>query len=587
MALVLVGQPNTGKSSVFARLTGEEVMVANYPGTSVEVSKGQLELGEDKLEVFDTPGIYSLVGSEKQKAVVRMLLEEKASIIVQVMNACSLAHGLALTFELLGFGKPLVLVLNQIDRAKRLGIEIDGEKLEEILGCPVICFSTLTGQGLDQLLKIIEQGAKGRLAPPRSPQEVWLTDDVPAGCQGKCCGCEGFGGRSCNEHRMWEKVQMARILARQVVKGGRQTRKGLLEKIEKILDMPIVGSIALLIVIVIGYQFLVGMVGAGEILSDRLLPMLEQGVDYLVSRFIHEQHTREFMVQAISEGVLVPVGTVMPAMLAVYVILSFLEETGLIVRYAVLLDRLGRVFGVPGQAVVPLSLGFGCRTPAVVATRILPEEGQRYIVMSLLAVVIPCAATVAMAGSAVVTFHANLLVIVGTMLLVFLVLGKILSLKHGQSTEMVYEVPPLEWPDLEHMWRRVKMGFAEFFAEVLPLLLLMSVAVRVIIESGVLRHIETMQHLARGFFGIPAEAMMAVAITILQRHLAPLVLLNLPLSPREATIGITMVTLSVPCLPVAVMIFKEAGGRALAKILGIGIVISLLTGFLLNLVLPR
>jgi len=137
-----------------------------------------------------------------------------------------------------------------------------------------------------------------------------------------------------------------------------------------------------------------------------------------------------------------------------------------------------------------------------------------------------------------------------------------------------------------NVWSQLKLGFAGVFTEVLPLLLIMSIAVRSLIESGLLNHLQAWEHLTYTLFGIPAQAFIAVLVTIVQKYLAPLVLLNLTLTPREATIAISMIALSMPCLPVMVMTWREAGARSLIKIALLGLIVSLGVGIILNLVLP-
>ncbi|MDH7497671.1 MAG: nucleoside recognition domain-containing protein, partial [Syntrophomonadaceae bacterium] len=141
-------------------------------------------------------------------------------------------------------------------------------------------------------------------------------------------------------------------------------------------------------------------------------------------------------------------------------------------------------------------------------------------------------------------------------------------------------------PTLGNVAAKVRMRFGGFFTEVLPLLVVMSVAVRIVIVSGWLEAVHGLGPLTHRLFGIPAEAFVAVLVTMVQRYLAPLVLLNVPMSPREATIAIAMITLSLPCLPVMVMTAREAGWRVLAGVLAMAAGVSMSVGIVLNLVLP-
>ena len=172
------------------------------------------------------------------------------------------------------------------------------------------------------------------------------------------------------------------------------------------------------------------------------------------------------------------------------------------------------------------------------------------------------------------------------MLTVMLVLGLILSRLSTQEEVFIYELLPLRMPLAKNIWTKIKARFSGFFTEILPLLLVMSIAVRALIESNLLDVFRGMKFFTRLLFGIPAEAFVAVLITVFQRYLAPLVLLNLTLTPREATISLAMIALSLPCLPVMVVTVKELGAKSLLKILLMGLTCSATVGMVLNLILP-
>jgi ferrous iron transport protein B len=153
--------------------------------------------------------------------------------------------------------------------------------------------------------------------------------------------------------------------------------------------------------------------------------------------------------------------------------------------------------------------------------------------------------------------------------------------------EFIYELPPLRIPLTNNVLNKIKMRFSGFFTEVLPLLLIMNIGIRFLMDSGALEHVHNLEGFSRNVFGIPAEALAAVFITIFQRYLAPLVLINLPLTPREATIAIAMIALSLPCLPAIVMTIRELGLKSLAQIIAMGLATSFTVGVLLNVVLPH
>lgn len=161
--LAIVGSPNTGKSVMFNNLTGSYVTVSNYPGTTVEVSRGKGKIGGEKFEIVDTPGMYSLLPITDDERVVRsILLEEKPDVILQLVDAKNLERMLPLTVQLIEAGLPVVLDLNIIDEAERIGIKIDVDRLERELGIPVVATVATTGQGVKDLKRRLYERAKSK-----------------------------------------------------------------------------------------------------------------------------------------------------------------------------------------------------------------------------------------------------------------------------------------------------------------------------------------------------------------------------------------------------------------------------------------
>ncbi|HEW89895.1 MAG TPA: GTP-binding protein, partial [Candidatus Bathyarchaeota archaeon] len=146
--IVLFGHPNVGKSVLFNQLTGLTAVVSNYPGTTVEVYEGEARIEGLRLRILDAPGAYSLLATNEAEDVARrLLLEGKPDVVVQVADATSLRRHLYLTLELMELGLPLILVLNQVDRAEKAGIEIDKRELERVLGIPVVLTAAVEGRG--------------------------------------------------------------------------------------------------------------------------------------------------------------------------------------------------------------------------------------------------------------------------------------------------------------------------------------------------------------------------------------------------------------------------------------------------------
>jgi ferrous iron transport protein B len=159
--IAIVGTPNVGKSVLFGNLTRHYVIVSNYPGTSVEVSRGKATIGDETYEVVDTPGMYSLsVLSEEERVARRILIYEKPHIVIHVMDAKNLERMLTFTLQLIEARLPAILVLNMMDEARRSGVEIDIPLLEKELGIPVVGTVSTTGEGMNELLERIKNYGK-------------------------------------------------------------------------------------------------------------------------------------------------------------------------------------------------------------------------------------------------------------------------------------------------------------------------------------------------------------------------------------------------------------------------------------------
>lgn len=585
MAIVFIGQPNTGKSAVFNHLTGSESMVSNYAGTSMEIIKAALYLKGREFTVFDTPGIYSLytVGQATEQ-IIKLLTEEHIDLIINVIDASRLEQNLPLTLELLELSFPVVVALNQIDQIEKLGLEIDSAALASLLDCPVVEFSIYDSGSRKELEEVINGYLQGDTNSARANNTYKIRPGGP-GDNICCSGCKACSVGDC-EAAMIQRSDKSRAISNMTAAVVNKKQSGWLNKIQTLIDKPFPGILILLLVGYLGFVLLLESIQLAEGPLTTILQPLNNYIESSVRALIPPGMVQNIMSRAIPEGLLIPFTIVMPAMLMVSIIMAFLEDTGLLPRYSVAFARIGSLVGISGEAVIPLSLGFGCRTPAVVASRMIPRERERFIVITLLSIVIPCAATLGILASVISAFNVSPVIIAVTMLVTLISLGLILNRLLPQEKLFVCELPPLRVPRWSNLLNKVKIRFAGFFTEVLPLLLVMSIAVRALIESGILENLHSLERMSHFLFGIPSEALVAVLITIFQRYLAPLILLHLTLTPREATIAIAMISLSLPCLPAMVMIVREIGARGLIKIIGMGLVTSCTVGIILNILLP-
>ena len=171
--IVLMGNPNVGKSVVFSRLTGANVIASNYPGTTVDFSKGRMHFNDERYEIIDAPGTYSLHPSNKAEEVASKVLEE-ADLIINIINATNLERNLFLTLELIERNIPMIIALNLWDETKHLGINIEVEELEKILDIPITPIVALTGEGIKSLVSKISKAKSKKTVKLLKDDEKWI-----------------------------------------------------------------------------------------------------------------------------------------------------------------------------------------------------------------------------------------------------------------------------------------------------------------------------------------------------------------------------------------------------------------------------
>ncbi|HHW17578.1 MAG TPA: ferrous iron transport protein B [Firmicutes bacterium] len=382
-----------------------------------------------------------------------------------------------------------------------------------------------------------------------------------------------------------ERTHIAAAIAQAVTrrKPGFQNTN-LRKRLEILLDRPSTGLPILAGIVYLSFRLVMVVMGASEELIPWLLNPIIRYITNLADS-LPRGSLLEIVVRAVPESILVPLTVVMPAMISIYLVMAILEDSGLLPRIAVAADKLASALNLPGQAVIPFILGFGCRAPAVLATRILPDKRTRLLVSTLLSITVPCAASLGIVAGLATTFGASLPVMYVTLVVAFIAIGFIAG-RIGVPGQLVLEVPPLRMPVVSNVTAKVSMRLEGFFKHVLPVLMCTGIGTTLLINVGAFTPLERLSPVSTALFGVRGQALAALAVTVVQRYMGPMVLLNIPLTAREATIAGSMVLLSVPCLPVSILLVKELGWKTLVGIYALAILMSLGTGVALNLILP-
>ncbi|MCD6448486.1 MAG: ferrous iron transporter B [Thermoplasmata archaeon] len=562
--IVLMGNPNVGKSVVFSRLTGARVIASNYPGTTVDFFKGTMKVGKETYEIIDAPGTYSLQPSNKAEEVAKKLFEE-ADIVINVVDATNLERNLYLTLQLLEGNIPVIIALNMWDETKHLGIEIDVEKLEKELGVPVVPTVALTGEGIKKLVERLKE-AKA-LALKLTEEERWI--------------------------RIGEIVRkVARIYHR---------HHTLRDRLAEITIKPLTGipiAFAILFFSLLAVKFI------GEGIATLLDPIfnayagilshlsdyLGEGIarDILIGQLIDGEISFEESLGVLTTGVYVPFGVVLPYIIAFYAILSLLEDTGYLPRLATLADNIFHHLGMHGYGIIPVFLGLGCNVPGVLATRSLETRKQRFISMTLLAISVPCMAQSAMIFGVLGAYGIKYIVMVFiTLAIIYIIAGIILSrIVKGESPEIFMEIPPYRVPSLRAVAKKLAMRIQWYLKDAIPWLFFGVFAINVLY---VIHFIDFLSNLFKPivvtWFGLKKEAAVALIAGFLRKDLAVGMLLPLNMSPEQLVIASTILTIYFPCVATFTILIRELGLKDMFKTLAIMLFVAFVVGGVQRLLL--
>jgi len=566
--ILLMGNPNVGKSALFSRLTGVKAIVSNYPGTTINYTRGYMKLGGETAEVIDAPGTYTLEPTSEAEEIALKLLGS-GDIVINVVNAINLERNLYLTLQLLERNIPVVVALNLWDDTKHRGVDIDLEKLRQLLGVPVIPTVAVTGQGVKELVENIPR-ATSLQRPPSTRDERWATiGSIIEQVQ-----------RIRHRHHTWREH-----LADASVK-------------------PVSGGLIALAILA-GSFFVVRFIGEGLInyVLDPLFSNLWSPVlswlsnlmggtgfphDIVIGKLINGEVDLVQSFGLLSSGLFVPFGMVLPYIISFYFVLGILEDTGYLPRLAVLMDTILHRLGLHGYAIIPNLLGLGCNVPAILATRILESKRERFIAATLISIAVPCAALQAMIFGLVGARGIGYVAIVyGTLFVVWVMLGFILNRTvKGFSPELLIEIPPYRLPPWRMVLQKLWFRTYGFLVEAIPIILGAILVINVLYILGVFDAIANFTApVVTGLLGLPKEAVTALVIGFLRKDVALGMLAPLALTSGQLVIGSVVLAMLFPCIATFVVMFRELGWVNMLKAVGVMIVAALVTGGILNLIL--
>lgn len=557
--ILLMGNPNVGKSVIFSKLTGKQVLTGNYSGTTVSYTKGDLIRTEGST-LIDVPGTYSLQATSEAEKVAVDLLNADVNLIICVLDATNLERNLLLAFDLVNKKIPIIFALNLTDIAEKQGITIDINKLEDLLGVPVVPTIATRNIGLNKLMGLSKQAMEQHRIPSK---------------------------------RFSSNFEEKRLLAKQIIQAVQKIEErqpSFRETFGELSMKPFPGFPIAFFVLALTLAVVVG--GGKGIRSLVLLPFLNEiytpFVTKIVSFFVTDGIIYRLLVGEF--GVLIkafewPIALILPYVFLFYLALSFLEDSGYLPRLGVLVDGLFRKIGVHGNTVIPFIMGYGCAVPAIIGTRAATTLKERLIVASLVTLGIPCVAQI---GAFIALLGDHSITLLGLMFLlsfiIIFIAGVILDkLLPGKVDPLLIEVPNMLVPNGKTLIRKIKMRTKHFMVEAeIPMIIGVLIAA-IVIETGMLNSVDFyIRPIVVDWLGLPEEASIALVLGIIRRELGVLPLLQLDLTLLQMFVGSVVALLYLPCMSVFAVLMKEFKTKVAILISLSTILFAFLVGGLIN-----
>jgi len=635
-SIALVGQPNVGKSVIFHRLTGRYVNVSNYPGTTVEVTRGALRDRPGQM-LLDTPGVLTLPArSEDEQATAHILLNEQLKTLVQVGDAKNLRRTVQLALLLAEAGVPMVLALNMMDEVRARGMTFDTGRLATELGLSVVPTVATGNEGIaalssamdvakvpvfrlayandieatvDDLVGMLPKAhLSGRviallyLAGDKAT-ETWLASQAEkqAGSQNIDLSALAARRELLQEkftEPLAEVLQRARMMAadaivQRVMKNAGQTGNALVQRIGQWSVHRWYGWPIVALVLYAVYAF-VGQFGAGVLVglleNDLFKGIINPWFQQLVTTWVPFVWLQQLLVGPYglwTMGMTYAIALILPIVTTFFIAFGILEDSGYFARLSVLSNRAFKVLGLNGRAILPMVLGLGCVTMATLTTRILHTPRERLIVTFLLALAIPCSAQLGVVMGMLASYGMGAFLIwLGTVIFILFTVGWLSGkLVKGKRIPLMTELPPMRLPMLSNVAKKTWSRLKWYLMEVIPLFLIGAALMFVLDLIGFLPWlVKAGEPLVTGWLGLPKEASAALLMGFLRRDFGAtgLFALGSSLSPEQGLVGLVTLTIFVPCIASTMMIIKEQGLKTAVIMTGIIIPLAFLIGGLMH-----
>jgi len=610
IVIALAGNANVGKSVIFNYLTGLHQHIGNWPGKTVERAEGTLTFKSYTIDIVDLPGIYSLSTYSLEELVSRKYIAvEKPDVVINVVDASVLERNLFFTLQLMELETPMIVALNQLDMAKKKGIEIDTGKLEKLLGVPVIATVATKGTGISQLLeKAIEVTEKGQT----SRHEVKFGEEVeerivkisrllrdihfyyPARytaikllegdeeitkeitrlaprtvdtANKLASEIEDLHGHPCSTVMTSERYEAAGQIARQAQKLAPPMKPTKRERLHDLTTHRVAGYLIMVSSLLLIFFSIFAL---GNYISDILSNLLNR-LEPLSTNLFGNGILGELVWGGAVQGLIAGLTVAVPYILPFYVVLYFLEDSGYLSRIAFLMDNVMHKIGLHGKAFIPMMLGYGCNVPACLGCRIMETDRERTLA-AFVTTLVPCAARTVIILGLVGHFLGiqwALALYVFDLVVIF-ALGRVaFRLLPGEPSGLIMEMADYRMPNLKTVLKETWFRLTEFIKIAFPLIIVGSFLIKAADVFGLLSPIANLlSPVTVTWLGLPVITGVTLIFGVLRKELS-LILLAALLAPvgLQALTSIQMVVFTlvamfyIPCIATISALVKEFGGR--------------------------
>ncbi|MBU7043638.1 MAG: ferrous iron transport protein B [Theionarchaea archaeon] len=611
MKIAMAGQPNSGKSTLFNQIAGYKTITSNFPGKTVKYTETKVRFGGQILNIVDLPGTYSLTSFDLAELEARKyLLSKEATVVINVVDASLLSRSLELTLQISELETPIVLCLNMMDEAERKGVHIDCDALSHILGIPVVPAIAVKGKGIREVF----QAAVSLGEAQKLPSKITYSKDI----ENVVSDLEPVLAEECkklgipqrllalklleNDHYFMKCIETPAVLGKvkQCQKSLEQSHGkpsdvvisserhamamnifeevstvtepeiSIRDKLDDLLMHRYLGYVALAVIL---YAFFNIVFGIGQFLESYILEFFESFIPYLSTYF---SGLFLALIEGVVEGFGGGVGIVLPYLVPFLLGLALLEDIGYLPRIAFLMDTFLHRIGLHGKAIIPIILGYGCTVPAIMGTRILESERDRFITATI-STLIPCAARTTIILGLVAFFispNAALGIYIFNLIIIVL-LGLVLSRFLPEITPgLILEMPSYQVPSLKSIalktWLRVK----EFIYIAWPLLIGGSIVLSYLNYTGVDYYINQVLSPLTILLGLPVVVGITLIFGILKKELSLVMLIQamgtshlLTVLTRTQILTFTVfVIFYVPCIATLGVLYREFGFKKMIAI---------------------